>query len=87
MLSKLGRAMGPSFNFPGLMGAEGAEGAEGEGENEDAEAEEENLHTAASAGAYSQVAVAADCGRATSFAPSCGRAAPAHAGLASLLWL
>lgn len=54
MLSKLGRAMGPSFNFPGLTGAEGAEGAEGEGENEDAEAEEENLHTAASAGVYSR---------------------------------
>lgn len=84
MLSKLGRAMGPSFNFPGLTGAEGAEGAEGEGENEDAEAEEENLHTAASAGVYSQVvATSGMLGGRHVPTPGCGRAAPARADLVS----
>ena len=53
MLTKLGKAMGPSFQFPGLGGIPGAEGETEEGEAEEEageEAEEDTLHAAASAG-------------------------------------
>ena len=51
MLSKLGKAMGGTFDFPGLMGAApGEEGAGAEAEGEEEGEEEETLHAAASAG-------------------------------------
>ncbi len=50
MLSKLGKAMGGTFDFPGLMGGAGTGEEEAEVEGEEAE-EEATLHSAASAGA------------------------------------
>ncbi len=48
MLSKLGKAMGGAFDFPGMLGGVPAEGAEGEEEEE--EEGEDTVHSAASAG-------------------------------------
>ena len=47
MLSKLGKAMGGTFDFPGLIGGAGSEATE---EGAEEEEEEETLHAAASAG-------------------------------------